>query len=569
MSSPRGSLLLIAVLALVGAGLAAYLVFSDAPIAEVVGLVAEGGEKTLREPMRPAAGGPCVLVIALDGVGDDELRAALRDGTAPNLRALVGAESGDPDLYEHAFAAPGVLSILPSTTMAAWSSVFSGEPPARTGVPGNEWFVREEMKFYAPAPVSVTGTEQAVEIYSDDLLGRAIRVPTIYERAGVRAYVSLSQVHRGADLLTMPDLGALGDVVGSVARGLTDESEVSYEIYAELDRTAAESLVTSIRDHGLPDLLVAYFPGVDLYTHVANDPINDQRNYVRDVVDQAVGAVLDEYRVRGALDSTFVVIVSDHGHTPVVNDDRHALGVEGAAEPVTLIEAAGFRVRPFELEIGGSDADFQATVAYQGAVAYLYLADRSTCAADGQICDWIRPPRFEEDVLPVVRAFDAANRTGAGVSGLQGTLDLIFARVPRPIGQDALPFQVWDGLRLVPIVDYLAEHPRPDLLDLERRLEGLAAGPYGHRAGDVLLLARSGMERPIDERFYFSGRYRSWHGSASAQDGLIPLVLARPGSSGTELRELLRAAVGDQPSQLDIMPLILNLLGAPDGPDTP
>jgi hypothetical protein len=47
--------------------------------------------------------------------------------------------------------------------------------------------------------------------------------------------------------------------------------------------------------------------------------------------------------------------------------------------------------------------DYQTTVAYQGAFAYVYLADRSTCPREGDRCDWSRPPRLEEDVLPVAR----------------------------------------------------------------------------------------------------------------------------------------------------------------------
>jgi hypothetical protein len=147
------------------------------------------------------------------------------------------------------------------------------------------------------------------------------------------------------------------------------------------------------------------------------------------------------------------------------------------------------------------------------------------------------------------------------VPALRGTLDLIFAREPRPVGLQPGPFQVWDGTRLVPIGEYLRAHPRPDLLDLERRMEGLATGPWGHHAGDVLLLARSGLEQPIEGRFYFSSRYHSWHGSPTAQDSRIPLVVALPGGDGRHLRTRVHAAVGAHPSQLDITRLILSLLG--------
>jgi hypothetical protein len=292
---------------------------------------------------------------------------------------------------------------------------------------------------------------------------------------------------------------------------------------------------------------------------VAPDPITEQRAYIVDVIDPAIGRLLDAYRNAGILDRTWIVFTADHGHTPVLDDDRHALETEGADEPPAVLERAGFRMRPYALEVD-EDHDFQATVAYQGAFAYVYLADRSTCVEPESPCDWTRPPRLEEDVLPVVRAFDAATRTGAGAPALRGTLDLILAREPRSTDEAALPFQVWDGNALVDVDDYLARNPRPDLLDLSGRLRGLGAGPYGHRAGDVLLLARSGATRPIEERFYFSGRYRSWHGSPDAQDSYVPLVVARAGANGAELRSLVRSIVGDTPSQLDFVTLIEALL---------
>src|SRR5581483_5345161 len=193
-------------------------------------------------------------------------------------------------------------------------------------------------------------------------------------------------------------------------------------------------------------------------------------------------------------------------------------------------------------------------------MAYIYLADRSTCPVKGDRCDWQRPPRFKADVMPVVRAFYRVNTTGEPIPQLRGTLDLIFAREPRPPGQPALPFQIFDGKKLVPIATYLARHPRPDLLQLETRICWLSAGPYGHRAGDILLLARSGLERSLEERFYFSKPYRSWHGSPTMQDSHIPFILARKGDSGEQLQAIVNAAMGKFPSQLDFVPLVQVLL---------
>lgn len=549
-----------AVLVVALAGAVVFALMKGIRPGNVTEVLAAGGAKQLREPMRPAGSATHVLVFALDGVGADELHATIRSGSVPHIASVVGEDAGN-GVFGSGYSVPGVLSVLPSTTLAAWASVFTGEPPARTGISGNEFFVREERQFYAPAPVTVAEATHVLSTYSDDLVGGVLAVPTVYERANVRSYVALSHLHRGADLLILPDASAMSEVALALVGGVVEGAEdaVDADEYGELDATSVEMLLEAMQEHGPADLQVVYFPGVDLFTHVAEDPIRQQRGYLRTIIDPAVGSVLNAYREARVLDRTYVVFVSDHGHTPVLDDDRHALEAEGDDEPPAVLERAGFRMRPLTIDVDEED-DFQAAVAYQGAFAYIYLADRSTCVQEGTPCDWARAPRLEQDVLPVVRAFDQANRTGAHVPALRGTLDLIFARQPRPPGVDALPFEVWDGDKLVPVEEYLAANPRPDLLQLSERLRGLGAGPHGHRAGDVLLLARSGAARPIEERFYFSGRYRSWHGSPDGQDSRIPLLVARAGSTGAELRELVNSIIGGTPSQLSVTPLIQGLL---------
>jgi hypothetical protein len=454
-------------------------------------------------------------------------------------------------------AKQNVLSILPSTTYAAWTSVYTGEPVGETGVAGNEWFDRETMAFVAPAPVSVREHGDAVRVYSDSLLHRWIAVPTLFERADVRSYVTLAAQYRGADLLVRPDAGSFARLAASFASGVTDDDS-DWEAYSGLDQAAVNETLNAIEKHGIADLQVVYFPGVDLFTHVADSALREQEHYLTNVVDSAVGRLIEAYRSRGVLDSTYVLFVSDHGHTPSIADDRHALGAGDGGGPADALKAAGFRVRPFELET--DDDSYQAVLAYQGALAYVYVADRTTCPNSGDRCDWTAAPRYTEDVLAVVRAFDAASGTGRHAGKLYGAIDLIFARESRGV-LPAGPFKVWDGDSLVSVGAYLAAKPRPDLLDLEHRLEGLAVGRYGHRSGDVLLLSRYREQDPETERYYFAARYRSWHGSPSRQDSEILFTLARPGSTGAELRGIVQAAIGEQPSQLDVTPLILTLLG--------
>ncbi|HEY2106091.1 MAG TPA: alkaline phosphatase family protein [Candidatus Binataceae bacterium] len=540
----------------------------------VTRLLVQGGEKQATPvPHPPAPPGPHVLIFAFDGVGYHQFVEVIQSDQAPNLSGLLGRDLGD-GLYQHAYSAPNAITILPSTTMAAWSSIFSGEPPAYTGVPGNEWFAREQMQFYAPAPVSITDTADTLKMVTDDLVGKSVMSHTLFEMAGIPSAVSLNPVYRGADVFTTVTSTSFVTMMSDFVAGRAlAEHGVKKALYTQIDTESVPKVIDSFNEHGIPRLQVVYFPGIDLYTHVTPDPLPKEVAYLQQITDPLVGQILAEYRKRGLMDQTYVMIIADHGHTPVLHDEQHALDSQSQDGPAPLMAKTGFRPRPFVLNPAPNQQDYQVAFAYQGAIAYVYLADRSTCPNPGEKCDWSRAPRFREDVLPAARAFYWANRTGHNSPKLKGTLDLIFAREPRPPGRKAKDYRIFDGRRLVEIDDYLEDHPRPDLLQLERRMRWLSAGPYGDRAGDILLLTHSGLERPIEQRYYFSGLYHSWHGSACEQDSHIPLVVACTKCSSERLRKLVdKVARGRAPSQLDVTPLALKLLKSDDelhGPPAP
>ena len=466
--------------------------------------VFHGGELSERQFIRAHRQGPYVLIFALDGVGYGQMMEALQSTGGFRISALFGAKQRD-DVFEHAYAAPNAVSILPSTTIPAWSSIFTGVGPAYDGIPGNEWFVREQMRFLAPAPVSVHETDDVRRAISEDLVGQAIEVPTLFNLVNGPAYVSLNYVHRGADLFTTnapAELAAL--TVEFKAGKLVDSDRMLQQSYKELDLNSVPKVIDALRAHGVPTLQVVYFPGIDLYTHIADNPLHDQVRYLENITFPSVERVLDEYRRQDVLKDTYVIFVSDHGHTPVLMDTRHALATEPEKKALGLLRSLGFRVRPSHLEVADDQSDYQAVLAYQDAMAYVYLADRSTCQKPGQKCDWRKPPRFEQDVMLVVRALSRVNQRGEGFPALKDTLDLVFARRPVPLAQDTHEYEIYDGNRLVPIYRYLKRHSRPDLIQFDRRMRWLSAGPYGHRAGDVLLLAKSGLKRPISDRYYFS-----------------------------------------------------------------
>jgi hypothetical protein len=529
--------------------------------------VSTGGERPVSQPVvtkakAPPAEGPRVIVFALDGAGYPQLMEAIRSGKAPHMAALLGKEQGN-GVFEHGYSAPGVLSVLPSSTVADWSASFTGKPPAENGVPGDEWFDRQQRRLFAPVPITVSETADFSGMLNDDLIGKQLKVPTLYEQLKRRSYVSMLMVYRGATLFTTVPPTTFVGIVGGLLEGTLSGKTSLQSISKSLDLASTAKLLQAINEHGLPRLQVVYFPGIDLFTHASVNPLQAQVGYLEESTDQGVGQVLDAYRKLNALSNTYVIFIADHGHTPTMSDDRHRLGPDNPGSPFAILKAAGFRVRNPSLNLSKSQQDYQAVIASQGFMAYVYLADRSRCQAAGQVCDWNQPPRFRQDTMGAVRALYADNQSGLPIAQAKGTIDLIFARRPAERDEEGEQFKVFDGRRLVPIHRYLERHPRPDLADLEERMKWLGDGPYGGRAGDIVILPKASSAIPIQNRYYIARTtHYSWHGSPDMSDSNVPLILALDGGSGRVMQDIVNnVSHGKTLSQMELTPLVLALIG--------
>jgi hypothetical protein len=502
---------------------------------------------------------PPLLVLALDGVSRDLLYDMLRSGKLPNLAALLGG-----DRFAHAYFDDTLLSTLPSSTMAAWATAFSGVPPAQHGVTGNEFFVRETRMFACPAPVSFADATPTLEIYTDDAIDKLIDAPTVYDRMRKSApealiWVVMSQVYRGADRLVLSRRTAIASAMTGFLESFVEEhvsDTVSRRLYEDLDNAAIESAIDKLGDDGpVPDVLTVYLSGTDLYAHTATEgPDAARRTYLAEVTEPEIGRLTARLRARHALANRWVIVTADHGHTEVLKDKLHSI----ASGPADVLREAGFRLRPFQRAVDASDP-FSAVLAYGGAMAYVYLADRSKCAGDKDVCPWDQPPRYEEDVLAAAEAFARAN-DGDGVASMKGTLDMIFVRRPRPVKAIDLPFEVYiGGGKTMSIDDYLNAHPHPTYVAVAARMHDLAVGVHGERAGDLLLLAHNGDRAKAEDRYYFAAPYRSWHGSPSRADSELPFIVAHPKQKAAAIGARVRKVLGDHPFQQKVANVMLEL----------
>jgi hypothetical protein len=502
-----------------------------------------------------------IMVLGLDGVSRDLLYAMLRAGKLPNLTELLGG-----DALAHAYLDRRLLSNLPSTTMPAWVSALSGVGAAEHGVPNNEFFVRESRTFECPAPVSFTDSAPTLEIYTDGYLNRLAGAPTVYERIHEKdpdalIWTVMSHLFRGADTMYLTKRIVMAKAFEAfIAKELSKASgKTSRSVYENLDNAVIDSLITHLESGPVPDVLMLYLAGTDLYAHVAEEgPDEARRTYLAEVVDPALAPLIERMRARGMLDHRWVIVTADHGHTQVIRDDAHALDT-GEDDAPGVLHKSGFHTRPFTRKVSDKDP-YNAVLAYGGAMAFLYLADRSRCPGTGAACAWTDPPRYHEDVLAAAEAFRKNDEDGGLAPGMKRALDMIFVRVPKPVAEVDLPFEVYIGGGKTQAIDsYLKEHPHPTYVDLAQRMRELAVGIHGERAGDVLLLAHNGDRDRPEDRFYFAAPYRSWHGSPSRQDSEIPLIVANPRHRASAIGAWVDKLLGDRPYQRKLTDIILGL----------
>jgi len=162
-------------------------------------------ERTLRrrdagEPQSSPQRTP-ILFLAFDGVNRDLLYSMVDAGELPKLTDVL---AGEGKKFPHAYFNHSLVATMPSSTMAAWTTTLTGVPPAEHGVAGNEFFIREDCRLAAPAPVSFQDSKPTIEIYTDGYLNSLVKVPTVYQKMREREpniliWVALHQLYAGSD----------------------------------------------------------------------------------------------------------------------------------------------------------------------------------------------------------------------------------------------------------------------------------------------------------------------------------------------------------------------------------
>lgn len=442
--------------------------------------------------------GKRVVLLLVDGLRPDVAEAALARGELPALQAMV-REGG---------AARGV-TVFPSTTSVAYLPFLTGCTPGRCNVPSIRWIER---------------TRYSGKWWSERHLVRSY--------CGYQAGCLDGDVTPGIRTIFELVPESLG-IFTPVAKGLSPERDPSkterkfwgalahyLEWHQPSDDAVSRHLLRGI--DGPWRFIFAQFPAVDGYTHQST-PESPRVLQALRKVDRTVAALRERLAARGELEDTLIVLVSDHGASPVrehldLADWFRAQGVRTMSHPIIWEKAPDAAVM-----IAGNGSALVYAAPGRPSPARQPLARLRSPGAFGVPADLIARLVAETAVAFVAAeerpgAVRVASIAGEAVAEQRGD-QIAYRRVsgdPLEIGGDLTRSAAqwleasWDG-------------PYPDacvqLLDQFR----------AERTGDLIVVAREGYD--FRKRFEVP-EHKSGHGSLIRAHMQIPVWTNVPGPTG-------------------------------------
>jgi hypothetical protein len=449
-----------------------------------------------------------VLLLVLDGIRSDVMRAAIREGDAPSFKALV--ERGEA-LWDG-------VSVFPSITPAATAAIVTGKPPVGSGIYGHAWYNEAEDRIVVYGAMTETvitsGPLQVLhnnvwrmnrdDLYADTLFeklhalgveGACVNYPIrrgpYRHRLRMRTLESVANMGELLDTTVAgPKEYYMGDLFYSRDLGLhgrKGSGGLRHQVGLN-DEYAAKVGAMLLKEGAEPFTLVYFFEGDSLAHH---EGIVAQRRYVGTLD----GYVREMFEAGGGLDRVLdeyaVLVVSDHGHTPLLPERRY-VGLDGILKRRTAVGARarlGPGVRMLVVPNGRAALVYLGGTEEREEVIEDLLGRRGVDLSAHEDGGWVVVRKAESELRfrPGVGAADPAGRSWE----LDGDPDLLDLE----ISGDTLRYG-----------DY------PDALE---RLWGSVRSP---RAGDIILSAAPGYTfGEVNGNFH----KQSDHGSLHADDSRV------------------------------------------------
>jgi predicted AlkP superfamily pyrophosphatase or phosphodiesterase len=270
-----------------------------------------------------------VVIVSVDGLRPADC------ASLPTLGALARAG---------AFAAPpdGALSVVPTVTYPAHTTMVTGVNPGRHGITTN----------HAPNPTADPENDSGWRWYRED-----VRVSTVYDAAldaGLRTVLLHWPVTVGARATALlpefwvPEAGDDVKVVRQLATpGLFDRISSRFPTFAEryvpdkvLDEPLIDAAIALLANVD-PHLMLVHIIEVDSIQHEFG-PDAPEADAARRNADAQVARLLGALRTSAAWPRTALAVVSDHGFMPIAKLlAPHVHLAERGLQDRVVIDAAG------------------------------------------------------------------------------------------------------------------------------------------------------------------------------------------------------------------------------------
>ena len=295
-----------------------------------------------RDRPRPAR----VVYIIIDGMSTTAFEQVTAAGSAPALRFLK----------DHSSYVRDSISVWPTITPAATSSLVTGATPAHHGIPGMCWYDREQQRFVnfgqSPRVAVIEGASQIVEDILVNLNERYLSrdVSTLHERLDQLGFTTASvnyMIFRGPyrhelkpnlierlffrkqlpDHLCGPKEHYFADVVTGRADACAKLlSARSLEKRVRVTDGWAACVTRELLEKNAAEMILFYLHENDHSSH-KNGPTSQIDSLAE--ADKHVGHVLDAFDSwEQAIAEVGFVVTSDHSQSPVLNDEDHVFQLE-------------------------------------------------------------------------------------------------------------------------------------------------------------------------------------------------------------------------------------------------
>jgi hypothetical protein len=431
-----------------------------------------------------------VIIILADGARPDTLAASLSSGELPALSRMRDEGSMRT-----------ITTVFPSVTGPAYAPFLMGVHPGSVGLPGLRWYDRAHTACSWPSYARSYTGPQGLRFDSD----LAKDVPTIFELSD-SSIGALSVIRRG-----LPSSRRIGGGAMFVCRAAVTHFRGKVENWLDMDRELGDTFVARVRDER-PAFAFAAFTGIDKASHAGGHDSPMAHGAMR-VVDDICARLRADAERAGSWDSTQLMVVSDHGHSPVSQHE----------DLVGLVDAMGYRAVAHPWIVRAAP---EVAVAVSGnAMAHIYtgLAARQRpfwpALADrwGELASAILD-RASVDIMLLPLSPDSCevrtrSRGNAIVRWSRGTYDY------QRLSGDPLGIGDQKGVDETVAYDATVNSEYPDSLVQIARLSSCS------RSGDIIVSAA--LEWDLRAR-YEPIPHVSSHGALHRQHMLVPLVTNHP-----------------------------------------